>query len=121
MNRETGMVFRQLMQRGWIDRSADIASWESFMNADVQDELGILGEEIGYELFRTGDRVYLIPTDDGILQKNSADLRRDIKGQSTDKENIYLISYLALFVLYIFFRGVRRFGAEYITGGNPVR
>ena len=105
MNRETGMVFRQIMQRGWIDRSADIASWESFMNADVQDELSILGEEIGYELFRTGDRVYLIPTDDGILQKNSADLRRDIKGQSTDKENIYLISYLALFVLYIFFRG----------------
>ena len=121
MNRETGMVFRQIMQRGWIDRSADIASWESFMNADVRDELSILGEEIGYELIRTGDRVYLIPTDDGILQKNSADLRRDIKGQSTDKENIYLISYLALFVLYIFFRGVRRFGAEYIAGGNPVR
>ena len=43
MNRETGMVFRQLMQRGWIDRSADIASWESFMNADVQDELSKRG------------------------------------------------------------------------------
>ena len=105
MNRETGMVFRQLMQRGWIDRSADTASWEAFMNADVQDELSILGEEIGYDLFHTGDRVYLIPTDDGILQKNNADLRRDVKGQSTDKENIYLISYLAMFVLYIFFRG----------------
>ena len=75
------------------------------MNADVQDELSILGEEIGYDLFHTGDRVYLIPTDDGILQKNNADLRRDVKGQSTDKENIYLISYLAMFVLYIFFRG----------------
>ena len=105
MNRETGMVFRQLMQRGWIDRSADTASWEAFMNADVQDELSILGEEIGYDLFHTGDRVYLIPTDDGILQKNNADLRRDIKGQSIEKENIYLISYLAMFVLYIFFRG----------------
>ena len=105
MNRETGMVFRQLMQRGWIDRSADTASWEAFMNTDVQDELSILGEEIGYDLFHTGDRVYLIPTDDGILQKNNADLRRDVKGQSTDKENIYLISYLAMFVLYIFFRG----------------
>ena len=105
MNRETGMVFRQLIQRGWIDRSADIASWEAFLNSEVQDELSILEEEIGYELFRTGDRVYLIPTDDGILQKNNADLRRDIKGQSTDKENIYLISYLAMFVLYIFFRG----------------
>ena len=105
MNRETGMVFRQLMQRGWIDRSADTASWEAFMNTEVQDELSILGEEIGYDLFHTGDRVYLIPTDDGILQKNNADLRRDVKGQSTDKENIYLISYLAMFVLYIFFRG----------------
>ena len=57
MNRETGMVFRQLMQHGWIDRSADIASWEAFLNSEVQDELSILGEEIGYELFRTGDRV----------------------------------------------------------------
>ena len=107
MNRKTVFVFHMLMKRGWIDRREDAAAWEAYQEPEVQTELHDFGDELGFDLWRTGDRLYLVPTQDNdLFLKNNVDYRRDIKANNEVRmRDIYLLNYMAVYLLYVFFSG----------------
>ncbi len=107
MNSKTAFLFHKLMKRGWIDRSEDRSAWEAYLEPDVCDEIDIIGEEIGFDLWRSGDRLYMVPTkDNDLFLKNTIDYRRDIKATNEIRiRDIYLLNYMAIYLLCAFFSG----------------
>ena len=113
------MVFHALMKRGWIDRSEDAAAWEAYLEQEVQEELNDFRAELEFDLYRSGDRLYMIPTQDNdLFLKNNVDYRRDIKAENDVRtRDLYLLNYLAIYLIYLFFHGDGRDprSREYIT------
>lgn len=112
MNRHALTAFHQLMKRGFIDRRENADAWEAERDTEAWNELEELGAELGFVLYRSGNRIYLIPTQENdLFLKNNADYRKDIKA---DKEirlrDLYLLNYLAIYLLFLFFKG---------EGANP--
>ena len=62
---------------------------------------------MGIDLFRAGDRLYMIPTQDNdLFLKNNVDYRRDIKADNTVRtRDLYLMNYLSIYLIYLFFNG----------------
>lgn len=108
MLQETSKLLHEFLKNdGIIDRTKNSGVWDYTNNSKVMDELSILGEELFFEIMPAGDRFYLIPTQDNdIFLKNNVDFRKDIKA---DKDirliDLYLLNYLAIYILYLFFRG----------------
>ena len=107
MNRHALVAFHQLMKRGFIDRRENASAWEAERDTEAWSELEELGEELGFVLYRSGNRVYLIPTQENdLFLKNNADYRRDIKSDKETKlRDLYLLNYLAIYLLFLFFKG----------------
>ena len=107
MDNRTGMVFHDLMKKGWIDRLDNPEAWESYQDLDIKEELSVLGDEVGFEVERVGDRVYLIPTQDNdLFLKNNIDYRRDIKaGNDVKVRDLNLMNYLAIYFIFLNFSG----------------
>ena len=104
MNRKTLAVFHALMKKGWIDRQADHAVWGYSMEPDVVEELEILGAELEFELHRVRDRLYMVPTQDNdLFLKNNEDFKKDIGGNEVKNRDIYLMNFIAIYLLYLFF------------------
>ena len=113
MNQTTLTAFHQLMKRGLIDRRENIPAWEAWMDPEAQSELLDMGAELGFDLYRSGDRVYLIPTQgNDLFLQNNEDYRRDIgAGNDVRVRDLYLLNYLAIYLVYLFFHG---------DGSNPM-
>lgn len=108
MKQETAALFYTLMKKnGWIERTVDPQAWEYWQDTEVQSELDTLGSEIGFEMYPAGGKVYLIPTQDNdLFLKNNVDYRTDIKADNDVKlRHLYLLNYLAIYLLYLLFRG----------------
>ena len=107
MNRKTVEVFHSLMKNGWIDRREDHIIWAYAEDVEVQEELAEFKAVMGIDLFRAGDRLYLIPTQDNdLFLKNNVDYRRDIKADNTVRtRDLYLMNYLSIYLIYLFFSG----------------
>ena len=107
MNRSMAFIFHMLMKRGWIDRREDATAWEAYQEQEVETELRDFGKELGFDLWRTGGRLYLIPTQDNdLFLKDNMDYRRDIKATNEIRiRDIYLLNYMAIYLLYLFFNG----------------
>ena len=108
MKQETASLFYSLMKKGGgIERAADPQAWEYWQDSEVQSELEILGNELGFEMYPAGGKVYLIPTQDNdLFLKNNVDYRRDISADNEVKlRHLYLLNYLAIYLLYLLFRG----------------
>ena len=60
-------MFHDLMKKGWIERGVNTIAWNNYQDNSVQEELDILGDSLGFEIERVGDRLYLIPTQDNDL------------------------------------------------------
>ena len=114
MNRETVEVFHGLMKRGWIDRREDSVLWSYAQDTDVQEELEDFKAVMGFDLVSAGDRLYLVPTQDNdLFLKNNQDYRRDIRADNSIRNrDLYLMNYLAIYLIYTFFGG---------EGSNPLR
>ena len=67
MKRETIVVFHALMKRGWIDRTEDNIIWSYYDNTEVQEELEDFKIVMGIDLYRHGNRLYMIPTQENDL------------------------------------------------------
>ena len=67
MRKQTVEVFHALMKKGWIDRTENIDVWRYYEDPDVQEEMETMKEELCFELIRSGDRIYLVPTQDNDL------------------------------------------------------
>ncbi len=106
MKKQTAEVFHALMKKGWIDRSESQEIWRSFQDADVKEELETMKSVLGFELIPVGDRVYLVPTQENdLFLKNNSDFRRDIGASDTRSRDLYLMSYLSLYLIYMFYHG----------------
>ncbi len=107
MSRKTIDLFHALMKKGWIDRKEDALAWSMYEDDEVKDELLDLKEGMNIDLIPSGDRLYMVPTQDNdLFLKNNIDYRKDIKADNTVRlRDLYLLNYLAIYVLYIFFRG----------------
>ena len=107
MNRKTVEVFHALMKRGWIDRREDHIIWSYADDVEIQEELEEFKAVMGIDLFRAGDRLYMIPTQDNdLFLKNNVDYRRDIKADNTVRtRDLYLMNYLSIYLIYLFFSG----------------
>ena len=107
MNKNALILFHELMKKGWIDRNENSLSWRYSENPDVTDELEQMGKELGFEILKAQDRIYLVPTQDNdFFLKNNIDFRSDIKATNEIKSrDLYLLNYLAIYVLFLFFRG----------------
>lgn len=95
------------MKKGWIERGVNTIAWNNYQDNSVQEELDILGDSLGFEIERVGDRLYLIPTQDNdLFLKNNIDYRSDIKADKDVRiRDLYLMNYMAVYMLYIFFKG----------------
>lgn len=108
MNRNTVEVFHALMKKGWIDRREDAVMWSFAEDPEVLEELEDFKEVMGIDLFRAGDRLYMIPTQENdLFLKNNVDFRADISTQARSRE-LYMLNYLAIYLIYLFFSGEGR-------------
>ena len=106
MNRKTLEVFHSLMKNGWIDRREDSQIWGYAEDTEIQEELEDFKAVLGIDLIRAGDRLYLIPTEENdLFLKNNADFRRDIHDSAVRNRDLYLMNYLAIYLIYVFFSG----------------
>lgn len=107
MTTNTLKLFHEMMKHGWIDRHDNGLLWNYVEDSEVRDELEDMGKELGFEILQAQDRLYLVPTQDNdLFLKNNVDYRSDIKASNEVKtRDLYLMNYLAIFILYLFFKG----------------
>ena len=105
MNRKTVEVFHALMKNGWIDRREDHIIWSYADDVEIQEELEEFKAVMGIDLFRAGDRLYMIPTQDNdLFLKNNVDYREDIKTEARTRD-LYLLNYVSIYLIFMFFNG----------------
>ena len=107
MNANALKLFHELMKKGWVDRNETGILWNYAEDTDARDELDQMGKELGFEILQAQDRIYMVPTQDNdLFLKNNVDFRSDIKATNEVKSRyLYLLNYLAIYILYLFFRG----------------
>lgn len=105
MNVNTMLVFKQLMAKGYISREDNELAYSYADDEEVRQELEVMEHELDFKLYRTGGRIYLIPdqTNELFLQ-NNVDFRRKLKSEAR-LDDIYLLYYIGIYLLYIFYRG----------------
>ncbi len=112
MNRSSAEIFKKLLKKGWLDRRDDALIWNALDEEEVISDLEVLKAAFCFDTLRVSDRFYLIPTQDNdLFLKNNVDFRKDIKaGNEIRTRDLYLLNYLAIYMIYLFFRG---------EGSNP--
>jgi hypothetical protein len=112
MNRSSAEIFKRLIKKGWLDRRDDALIWNALDEEEVISDIEVLKSTFNFDTLRVGDRYYLIPTQDNdLFLKNNIDYRKDIKaGNDTRTRDLYLLNYLAIYIIFLFFRG---------EGSNP--
>ncbi len=107
MRKQTVAVFHALMKKGWIDRAENIDIWRYYEDPDILEELETMKEGLGFELIRSGDRIYLVPTQDNdLFLKNNVDFRIDIKANNEVRiRDLYLMNYFSIYLIYMFYHG----------------
>ena len=107
MRKQTVEVFHALMKKGWIDRSENIDVWRYYEDPEIQEELETMKEGLGFELIRSGDRIYLVPTQDNdLFLKNNVDYRKDISASNEVRtRDLYLMNYFSIYLIYMFYHG----------------
>ena len=95
MKKQTVEVFHVLMKKGWIDRSENMDVWRYYEDPDVQEELETMKDGLCFELIRSGDRIYLVPTQDNdLFLKNNVDFRKDISASNEVRtRDLYLMNF----------------------------
>jgi hypothetical protein len=95
------------MKKGWIDRSENVDVWRYFEDPEIQEELETIKEGLAFELIRSGDRIYLVPTQDNdLFLKNNVDFRKDISASNEVRtRDLYLMNYFSIYLLYMFYHG----------------
>lgn len=107
MSRPVAEILYTLLKKGVISRVENAGLWTEIGQASILDELEDFKKTIGFDLHRTPDRVYLIPTQDNdLFLKTNSDYRKDISANNEVRNrDLYLMNYLAIYMLYVFFNG----------------
>ena len=111
MNIKTAELFHELMKKGYIERKENSTVWQSVNDEEITDELYQLGSVLGFETIQSGDRFYMIPTQDNdLFLKNNVDYLKDVGTQARVRD-LYLMNYISIYLIYLFFKG---------EGDNPL-
>jgi hypothetical protein len=112
MNKKSAEIFKVLLKKGWIDRRDDALIWNNLDDKDVISDIDVLKDTFDFDTLLVGNRYYMIPTQgNDLFLKNNIDFRKDIRaGNETRTRDLYLLNYLAIYIIFIFFNG---------EGGNP--
>lgn len=107
MNEDAVRLFHELMKKGYIERSYNATLFSLYDETEVRDALDMMGRELSFEIIKVGDRIYLVPTEDNdLFNKNNVDYKREISGGSDLRtRDLYLMNYLAIYILFLFFKG----------------
>ena len=107
MNKSALKLYHELMKKGWIDRDDNSVLWSFVEDPEARDELDQMGAELGFEIVPAQNRIYMVPTQDNdLFLKNNIDYRSDIMaGNDVRTRDLYLLNYLAIYILYTFFKG----------------
>ena len=95
------------MKKGFIERADHPEIWRYYEDPDVRDELETLEEGLSFDVIQSGDRAYLVPTQDNdLFLKNNLDFRKDISASSEVRtRDLYLMNYFSIYLIYMFYHG----------------
>lgn len=101
-------IFRKLLEKGQLERETEADLFLEYRNPEVRSLLGEFEEELDFRILEVPGIIYLVP-DSGntLLGFVSKDFREWV---ATDARlaDAYLLSYIAMFILYLFYGGRNR-------------
>lgn len=101
-------IYRKLLEKGQLDRESEGDLFLEFRNVEVRAILAELEEELEFKVIEVAGSLYLLPhSGNGILGYTTKDLRESV---ATDAKLVdaYLLSYISMFILYLFYGGRNR-------------
>jgi len=101
-------IYRRLLEKGQLDRESEADLFLEFRNVEVRAILAEFEEELDFKAIEVGGSIYLLPNSgNGVLGFTTKDLR---EGVATDARLVdaYLLSYISMFILYLFYGGRNR-------------
>lgn len=101
-------IYRRLLEKGQLDRETEGDLFLEFRNAEVRAILAEFEEELDFKAIEVAGSIYLLPNSgNGVLGFTTKDLREAV---ATDARLVdaYLLSYISMFILYLFYGGRNR-------------
>lgn len=101
-------IYRKLLEKGQLDRENEADLFLEFRNAEVRAILSEFEEELDFKVIEVAGSIYLLPhSSNGVLGYTTKDLRESV---ATDAKLVdaYLLSYISMFLLYLFYGGRNR-------------
>ena len=101
-------IYRKLVEKGQLDRDTEGDLFLEFRNVEVRAILTEFEEELDFKTIEVAGTVYLLPNiGNGVLGFTTKDIRESV---ATDARLVdaYLLSYISMFILYLFYGGRNR-------------
>ncbi|KLU64796.1 hypothetical protein DEAC_c31240 [Desulfosporosinus acididurans] len=101
-------IYRKLLDKGQLDRETEGDLFLEFRNVEVRAILAEFEEELDFKVIETAGSLYLLPNSgNGVLGFTTKDIREAV---ATDARLVdgYLLSYISMFILYLFYGGRNR-------------
>ena len=101
-------IYRRLLEKGQLDRETEGDLFLEFRNVEVRAILAEFEEELDFKAIEVAGSIYLLPNSgNGVLGFTTKDLRESV---ATDARLVdaYLLSYISMFILYLFYGGRNR-------------
>jgi len=101
-------IYRRLVEKGQLDRETEGDLFLEFRNVEVRAILAEFEEELDFKTIEVAGTLYLLPNSgNGVLGFTTKDIRESV---ATDARLVdaYLLSYISMFILYLFYGGRNR-------------
>ena len=96
-------ILKKLLDKGQLDREADGDLFLEFRNTDVRSILAEFEEEMDFKIVEASSTIYLVPdSGNNLLGFTNRDLREWVASDARIVD-AYLLSYISMFVLYLFY------------------
>lgn len=96
-------ILKKLLDKGQLDREADGDLFLEFRNTDVRSILAEFEEEMDFRIVEASSTMYLVPdSGNSLLGFTTRDLREWVASDAR-LVDAYLLSYISMFVLYLFY------------------
>jgi hypothetical protein len=101
-------IYRKLVDKGQLDRDSEGDLFLEFRNIEVRAILAEFEEELDFKVIEVAGSIYLLPNSgNGILGYTTKDLRESVASDAR-LVDAYLLSYIAMFILFLFYGGRNR-------------
>lgn len=99
-------IFRELLDKGQLDRETNNELFLNYMNQEVQEVLDKVQEEVDCHILRLNNTIYLIPEYDNLfLGYRNKDMREWLGGANPRQPDVFLAYYIVIFILHLFYGG----------------